>query len=51
MQIHPTKILSGERITLPKEFLARTRSKEGDFVGYYFLGKDLVITEIQVVQK
>ena len=48
MQIQPTKIISGERISLPKDFLAKTKLKEGDFVGYYFIGDDLVITKIKV---
>lgn len=51
MQIQPTKIISGERITLPRDFLAKTKLKEGDFVGYYFLGNDLVLTEIKVEKK
>lgn len=51
MQIQPTKILSGERISLPKSFLAKTKLKEGDFVGLIFSGNDLIITEIKVDQK
>ena len=33
MKIHPTKILSGMRISLPKEFVKQNKLKEGDFVG------------------
>ena len=48
MEIQPTKILSGERITLPKRFLDQTKLKEGDLVGLIFSGDDLLVTKIKV---
>ena len=48
MQIQPTKILSGGRITLPKEFLSLTRLSEGDFVGLVFSDNRIIVQPIKV---
>lgn len=48
MEIQPTKILAGERITLPKRFLDQAKLKEGDLVGLIFSNDDLIVTKIRV---
>ena len=48
MQIQPTKILSANRISLPKTFLDHAKLKEGDFVGVIFSDGKLIIQPIRV---
>ena len=51
MQIQPTKILSGLRISLPKEYIDQIKLSEGDFVGYFISDNKLVISPIKVEVK
>ena len=51
MQIQPTKILSGRRITLPKEFTDQIKLGEGDFVGLFISKNTLIVGPIEVTKK
>lgn len=46
-----TKIISGNRITLPKEFMEFWDLKEGDVVGLYEIKEKVVIIPVEVKPK
>ena len=51
MKIQPTKVLSGLRISLPKEFADQIKIGEGDFVGISFSDNKLVVQPIEIEAK
>lgn len=46
-----TKIISGNRITLPKEFMEFWKLKEGDIVGFYETKEKVTIIPLEVRPK
>lgn len=51
MKIQPTRILSGLRISLPKEYVDQIKLGEGDFVGLSFSDNKLIIQPIEIEAK
>ena len=52
MKIQPTKVLSGMRITLPKDFVDQNQIKEGEFVGIFSPSDAVIkIVPIEVAEK
>ena len=49
--MHTTKIISGNRITLPKEFLDFWNLKDGDIVGLLETKEKVVIIPVDVRPK